>query len=144
MLQGSFENNLESLLKNLTYYNNSFSLNEDEIEQLTFFLNYFNKMKYGDNQFKPGWFTQMFLTFEENLQEHAFFGMPSKLFDHTINKQEWALAYKELSKKKPENEFIRQFKKSNKDNGGGLAEFLNAMKKTFDSMELNQQSKIEE
>ena len=144
MLQGSFENNLRSMLENLTYYNNSYSLSEDEIEQLTFFLNYFNKMKYGDNQFKPGWLTQMFLTFEENLQEYAFFGMPSKLFDHTINKQEWALAYKELNSKKPENEFIRQFKKSNKDDGGGLTEFLNAMKRTFDSMELNQQSKIEE
>lgn len=142
LLHNVYDNKLVELLSDLRLYNNSFELKDEEIDQLTYFLNYFSKGKQHDGTVKPGWLAQMHLTFGSGEsanslpRERSFFGHPNAVFDVKTTENTWMQAYKELQSGNQKDALVSQFKKVNKSTSGNIQAFMSSMKKTFDTLEL--------
>jgi hypothetical protein len=139
ILQNVYNNDVTSLQKDLLLYNNKYELNEDDAEQLTYFLNYFSKSRDDAGNFRPGWFTQVFLTFNriDNTPNKSFLGLENKLFDFKASDINWSLAHKQLLKGNPKDTLITRFKKVNQNEGGDMSTMLKHFCQTFDSFEMN-------
>lgn len=146
LIQNIFDNKLSELISDLKYYNRDYTLTEEQIDQLTYYLNYFSKSRLSDNSSKPGWLVQMFLTFsgEESSsaqpKERAFFGLKNSTFSSwNSTDNAWMSAYKELQNGKPKDAIVSQFLKVNPappPNKNSFSQLVTALKNTFDSFEL--------
>jgi hypothetical protein len=142
LLQERFENDLSALTNDFKLYNNAFHLNDEAVENLTYFLNYFSMKGSKKEGFKPGWLQQIYTSFTEaNNGGKTFLRIPDDAFNS--GNDAWAKAYEQLSLKDPADEFMKRFKQLNKNSGGDLKAFLNATKQTFESFDLNQTTSTE-
>jgi len=142
LLHNVYDNKLSELVTDLKFYNNAFELKDEEIDRLTYFLNYFSKGKQQDGSVKPGWLAQMHLTLGSGEsanslpKDRSFFGHPNAVFDVKTTENTWMQAYKELQSGNQKDTLVSQFKKVNKTASGNIQAFMSSMKKTFDSFEL--------
>jgi hypothetical protein len=143
LVQNVYDNKLGELLDDLRFYNNPFDLKDDEIDQLTYFLNSFSKGRQQDGTPKPGWLAQMHLTFGGGEsatslpKEGSFFGLSNSVFDVKTSENTWMQAYRDLKNSgNPKDALVSRFKKVNKSASGNIQSFMASMKKTFGDLEL--------
>jgi len=142
LIQERYRGRTENLLNDLSTYNSSYELTDEQLEALDHHCSYFAMRKEtieGDEINIPGWFPQLWHSLNE-APDGTFLGMNPIVFGSPIVKGDvkwlpkWHYLYEETIDDNPFDVFVKRFKKINGSvRKGTYGDFMSHIRKTFTS-----------